>query len=69
MYRFQSVVRQYLPKSVPTSEITFPYVEQHLVKIKWLLDKQSEVFRRQNHPTLDNAFEDLLHNIKRKNQK
>ena len=64
----RTLVRKYLPTTIPKQDITLPYVEIKLKYIKYLLDKQSEVFRRQNHPTLDNAFEDLLHNLQNKNK-
>ena len=68
MWIHQTCVRKYRPLTIPKQDITFPYVEQRLKYIQYLLEKQSDLFRRENHPTLDNAFEDLLHNVKQKNK-
>ena len=64
----RTFVRTYLPTTVPKQDITFPYVEARLKYIQYLLEKQSQVFRRENHPTVDNAFTDLLHNVIQKNK-
>ena len=64
----QTIVRKYIPTTIPKQNITLPYVEEKLKYIQYLLEKQGDLFRRQNHPTLDNAFEDLIHNVKQKNK-
>ena len=47
---FQSIVHRHP---------TIPVIHQELLKIKWLLDKQSEFFGNGN-PNLDNRFSELL---------
>ena len=48
--------------------INYQYIHNELVKIKWLLEKQSEFFGNVN-PDINTRFDDLLHNVKTKQSK
>jgi hypothetical protein len=63
---FPSIVRAYVPKVAPKHEISYHVIHSELVHIKYLLDCQTTVFRRQNHPTLDQAFADLMVTLEQK---
>ena len=66
MYKFKTVVPKFIPTKYPNEKINYKYISHELDKIKNLLSWQSTVFRRQNHPTLDNTLEELIYNVKEK---